>query len=172
MTNPEKKHKKLQLTDVQKAFVVQRLACFDTPKETSEALTAEHNIKLAPQNCEAYDPTKRAGSRLAAKWRDLFQATRKEFLSNAESYVPIANKTVRLREMQKAYAAHKGRGNWIAACQVLEQVAKEVGDSFTNRREVTGKEGGPITFSDMTDEQLDARLVTLLTATRNDDAKD
>ena len=133
-----------KLTAAQKAFVVQRLACFDSPREVVEALREEHGVEIAPQTAEAYDPHKRAGATLSQKWRDLFEVTRKAFLEDAATHVPIANKTVRLREMQKAFFAIKGRGNWVGAMQVLEQVAKEVGGTFTNRREVTGKDGGPI----------------------------
>jgi hypothetical protein len=35
-------------------------------------------------------------------------------------------------------------GNVAMVAQLLEQAAKEVGGIFTNRRELTGKGGGPI----------------------------
>lgn len=159
-----------KLTDAHKSFVVQRLACFDTPKEVAEALKEEFRVEVTPQAIEAYNPARSAGKALAKRWRDMFEAARKDFLANAQSYVPIANKTVRLREMQKAFLAHKGRGNWVGALQVLEQVAKEVGEAFTNQRQITGKDGGPlqVEHSDMTDEQLTARMVQLMSAAMAD----
>lgn len=155
-----------KLKDEHKIFVIQRLACFDTPKEAAEALNAEFGVEVSPQACEAYDPNKRAGRNMSARWKDMFQQARKDFLENAQNHVPIANKTVRLREMQKAYLAHKSRRNWVAAMQVLEQVAKEVGEAFTNRREITGKDGGPmqVEYTDLTDQELNRHLLELLRA--------
>lgn len=156
------KRTKPRVTEQQKAFLVQRLACYDSPREAAEALKAEHGIEMSPQSVEHYDPHKRAGASLADKWRELFEATRKAFLNDLEDHVPIANRAVRLREMQKAFNAHKGRGNWGGAMQVLEQAAKEVGDVHTNKRELTGKGGGPIEFSELSDEQLNSRLDQML----------
>lgn len=47
---------------------------------------------------------------------------------------------------------------------MLERIAKEMGNVHTNRREVSGHGGGPLRFdySDLTDEQLDARIAQLL----------
>ncbi len=33
------------------------------------------------------------------------------------------------------------QGNMVLAAQLLEQAAKEMGNAFTNRRELTGKDG-------------------------------
>jgi hypothetical protein len=40
-----------RLTDAQKSYVVQELACFGTPKEVSEALMLEHGARLAASDC-------------------------------------------------------------------------------------------------------------------------
>lgn len=45
---------------------------------------------------------------------------------------------------------------------MLERIAKEMGDVYSNRREVTGRGGRPMRYSDLTDEQLDARIAQLL----------
>ena len=140
------------------------MACYDSPSEAAAALKEETGMEITPQGAEAYDPHKKAGRHLSPKWVELFNVTRKHFLDNADTYVPIANKTVRLREMQKAYLAHKGRGNWNGAMAVLEQVAKECGEAFTNRRELTGKDGKAlqIEHSDMTDDQIKEQLAKLI----------
>lgn len=152
------KKKRTRLTEEQKAFVVQRLACFDSPAEASEALMTEHGVKLAPQNCEAYDPNKRAGVKLAKKWRDLFEATRKRFLDDIETHVPEANKAVRVRQLAHAARAFKGRGNYVGMADMLERIAKEIGNVHTNRRELTGKDGGPIETVARTPEEVDEAL--------------
>lgn len=38
----------------------------------------------------------------------------------------------------------KGSGNLVLAATLLEQAAKEMGNAYTNRRELTGPAGGPI----------------------------
>lgn len=133
-----------KLRDEHKAFVVVRLACYDSPKEVADALKAEHGIVLTPQGCEAYDPNKRAGQRLGKQWRDLFEKTRADFHANIERYVPEANKTVRVRHLGHAARAYREKGNYISMADMLERIAKEVGNVHSNRREVTGKDGAPL----------------------------
>ncbi len=160
MTRPKKK----RLTDVEKAFVVQGLACFGSPKEVSEALMEEYGVQLAPQNIEAYDPGKRAGQHLSKKWRVLFEHTRQAFLDQVEKRVPEVHKAVRIRHLAHAARAYKGQRNYMAMADMLERIAKEVGNVHTNRREFTGKDRGPIKYQDaetMTDEQIDAELERL-----------
>ncbi len=157
MTKPKKK----RLTDVEKAFVVQELACFGSPKEVSDALMDEHGVQLAPQNIECYDPNKRAGQHLAKKWRELFEHTRQAFLDHVETQVPHAHKAVRIKKLARAADAFESRGNYVATADMLERVAKECGNVHTNRRELTGKNRGPIQFKDasnMTPDEIDAEL--------------
>lgn len=154
-----------KLTEEQKAFVVQRLACWDTPAEAAAALKEEHGVELTPQGCEGYDPNKRAGRNVAKKWRLLFEQTRERFLKNLETEIPEANKAVRVRHLATAARAFKSRSNYVGMADMLERIAKEVGNVHTNRREFTGKDGKPIEHRDVTDysdEQLDAALNDLL----------
>ena len=158
------KLKKKRLTDVEKAFVVQELACFGSPKEVSEALMEEYGVQLAPQNIEAYDPGKRAGQHLSKKWRELFEHTRNAFLDHVEKAVPHAHKAVRVRKLARAADAFENRGNYVAMADMLERIAKEMGNVHTNRREFTGKDQGPIkveSVANMTDEQIDSELERL-----------
>ena len=126
----------------------------------------EYGVQLAPQNIECYDPNKRAGQHLAKKWRVLFEHTRQAFLDHVEKRVPEAYKAVRVRHLAQAARAYKGQRNYIAMAGMLERIAKEMGDFHTNRREFTGRDRGPIKYSevaDMTDEQLDQELEQILT---------
>lgn len=160
-----------KLNEEQRAFAVQRLACFDTPKQVADALKAEFRVEISPQAAEAYDPTKRAGEKLAQKWRDLFKATRARFLDKLEE-VPEANKAVRVRRLARMAEAAESRGNFVLAANLLEQIAKEVGNSYTNRRELTGKDGKPIETRDvtnLTDEQLDAEMAAIVGVAGEDD---
>lgn len=133
-----------KLLDEHKAFVVVRLACYDSPKEVAQALKGEYGIVLTPQGCEAYDPTKSAGRRLSEKWRALFKKTRDDFHANIERYVPEANRMVRVRHLANAASALKERGNYVGMADMLERIAKEIGNVHSNRREVSAPNGGPI----------------------------
>lgn len=132
-----------KLNDAARRFIVQALACYDTPTEVSVALNEEMGIEVARTQVAQYDPTKVAGARLAKKWRDLFEDTRKRFRKEIAE-IPIADQAFRLRALGKLYDRHLSRGNVVAAAAVLEQAAKEQGGMFTNKREVSGPNGGPI----------------------------
>jgi hypothetical protein len=74
-----------KLTAEQKVFIVQRLACFDTPSQVAKAIQEELGVTVSPQSCEGYDPTKVTGANLSQRLRDLFEATRKQFLEDTTS---------------------------------------------------------------------------------------
>lgn len=131
------------LTDDVKRFIVQALACYDTPTQAAEAVSQEFGLKLERSQVALYDPTAVRGKNLSKKWRDLFDATRKQFLDEAAS-VPIAQQAFRLRSLNSLHQKAVGKGNAVLAAQLLEQAAKEIGGAFTNRRELSGKDGGPI----------------------------
>lgn len=160
----EMKSKRKRLTETEKAFVVRELACFGSPKEVSEALMEELGVRLAPQNIEAYDPGKRAGRHLSKKWRELFEITREAFLKHIEVHVPEANRAVRVKKLARASRAFEGLGNYIGMSEMFERIAKELGGSYTNQRQLTGKGGGPIEhrISDMTDEEVEVRMAEIL----------
>lgn len=153
-----------KLTDEHRAFLVKRMACFDGPKDAAAALKQEFGIEISPQATEAYDPNKYAGRNIAQKWRELFEHTRKSFLDDVETFVPAANKAVRVKELWHAAQAFKGRGNYIGMADMLERIAKELGNVHTNKREVTGKDGKPlqVEYTDLTDDQLNTRILQRL----------
>jgi hypothetical protein len=131
------------LSESAKCFIVQALACYDTPSQVSEAVKDEFGLDVPRMQVAQYDPTQAAGKDLAKKWRDLFDATRKRFREEVAE-IPIADQAYRLRQLGKIYDRHMSRGNVLGAAGALEQAAKEVGGAFTNRREHTGAGGGPI----------------------------
>lgn len=132
-----------KLSDANKRFIVQALACWDTPSQVSDAVKEEFDLDVPRMQVAQYDPTKAAGKDLAKKWRDLFEATRKRFREEVAE-IPIADQAFRLRQLGRIYDKHISRGNVVGAAAVLEQAAKEAGGAFTNRREHTGAGGGPI----------------------------
>jgi len=124
-------------------FIVQQLACFDTPSVVVNSVKAEFGLTITRQRVELYDPNKKAGQALSQRWRELFEATRKEFLEDT-SKIAISHRAVRLRALQRMADRAEHIGNMALAAQLHEQAAKEVGDSYTNRRELTGKGGSAL----------------------------
>ena len=121
------------LSNEVKAFIVQALACFDTPSQVSAAVREEFGIEVTRQKCEAHDPTKRAGRDLAKRWVTLFEDTRKRFREETAE-IPIANRAYRLRTLGRMAEKAENMKNMALTAQLLEQAAKEVGDVYVNRR--------------------------------------
>jgi hypothetical protein len=116
-----------------KAFIVQALACFDTPSQVVESVKKEFGIEMSRQQCESHDPTKFAGQGLGAKWVELFHAARKRFREETMD-IPIANRAYRLRTLGRMAEKAENMKNMALTAQLLEQAAKEVGDVYVNRR--------------------------------------
>jgi hypothetical protein len=149
-----------KLTEAQKAFLVQRFARFDSPKQAADALEQEHGVRITRQSAERYDPASKAGASLAAHLRTIFDDTRKKFLENLDD-IAISHLPVRLRRLDRMALAAEEKGNYVLAAALIEQAAKDRGNVFTNRRELTGRDGKPMQFEnvgDMTDEQMRAEV--------------
>ncbi|STW48681.1 Uncharacterized conserved protein [Klebsiella pneumoniae] len=118
-----------------KAYIIQMLACYDTPSQVVEAVQKDFGIAITRQQVETHDPTKVSGKTLAKKWVDLFNATRDRFL-NEISDIPIANKAYRLRVLQRMSTTAENMKNIGMTAQLLEQAAKEVGEAYSNKQKV------------------------------------
>ncbi|KXJ45881.1 DUF2280 domain-containing protein [Marinobacter sp. Hex_13] len=122
-----------RLKPEQKLFIVQRLACFDTPTMVAKAVREEYQVELSRQVVEGYDPTKYAGRNLAKKYKQVFEDTREAFLEDT-SGIAISHKAVRLRTLQRMAEKAETMGNMVLAKDLLEQAAKEAGDAYSNKR--------------------------------------
>ncbi|MDC4500976.1 DUF2280 domain-containing protein [Acinetobacter baumannii] len=123
-----------------KIFIVQALACRDTPQEVVEQVKQEFGVDISRSQCECYDPTKYSGRNLSKKFVELFKSTREKFDEGLID-IPIANKFYRLKQYQRQLEKTR---NVKTALKILEQAAKDIGGQFTNRQEITGKDGGPV----------------------------
>ncbi|MBY8946337.1 DUF2280 domain-containing protein [Pseudomonas sp. SH10-3B] len=139
-----------------KSFIVQALACFDTPSQVVEAVKNEYGVVVSRQQVETHDPTKAAGKGLAVKWATLFQDTRKRFREETAD-IPIANRAFRLRVMNRFVEKAETMKNIGLAMQILEQAAKETGDIYVNRarKEEAGDE--PVIPTRIQVDVVDAR---------------
>lgn len=120
-----------------KMFIVQSLACFETPQQVADSVEEIYKIKIDRKQCHSYDPTKYAGRNLSKKLKDLFERTRKDFRENVED-IAIANKAFRLMELQKMYE-DSGK-NKRTKQNLLKQAFQET-DGRVTKQEITGKDG-------------------------------
>ncbi|MCK4107912.1 DUF2280 domain-containing protein [Acinetobacter radioresistens] len=132
-----------------KIFIVQALACRDTPQEVADLVKQEFDIEIDRMQCSSYDPTKVAGRNLSKKYIQLFNDTRQKF-DDGLIDIPIASKYYRLKQYQKQLEKTK---NAKTILKILEQAAKDVGGQFTNKTEVTS-EVTQTTVTQATDEQV------------------
>ncbi|MCI3945537.1 MULTISPECIES: DUF2280 domain-containing protein [Pseudomonas syringae group] len=116
-----------------KAFIVQALACFDTPSQVVAAVKTEFGIEITRQQCESHDPTKFAGQRLGKNWAELFHAARQRFREETTE-IPIANRAYRLRGLGRMAEKAESMRNLALTAQLYEQAAKECGDVYVNRQ--------------------------------------
>ncbi|AWL28987.1 DUF2280 domain-containing protein [Acinetobacter defluvii] len=123
-----------------KMFIVQSLACFETPQQVADAVMQRYGIEIDRRQCENYDPTKLAGRNLSKKLKDLFERTRTDFRENIED-IAIANKAFRLKELQGMYD-DSGRNKRLKQ-NLLKQAFQET-DGRVTRQEHTGANGGAI----------------------------
>lgn len=121
------------LTNEVKGFIVQALACFDTPTQVVEAVKNEFGQVVTRQQVESHDPTKACSKGLAKRWVTLFEDTRKRFREETAE-IPIANRAYRLRALGRMAEKAESMKNMALTAQLLEQAAKEVGDVYVNRQ--------------------------------------
>lgn len=124
-----------------KIFIVKMLAEFETTTDTAKAVKDIFNVDVSQQQCECYDPTKKMGHDLSQELKDLFYKYRRTANDEIEA-IPIANKRYRLQKLQSL--VDKFGDNPVFTPKFLEQAAKEVGNQYTNKQEITGANGGPI----------------------------
>lgn len=156
-----------ELNFIQKRFLVQRLACFDGPTEAARAFKEEFGFDLARNRVSYYDPTTKGGAALPDDLRAIFEAARKAFLADLDS-IPIANRAVRLRHLQKQLEFFSGKNAAAIVLQLCEAAAKEVGDVHTNRlkHELSGPKGKPIQVQDVTDKARARALAAFIAKTK------
>ncbi|WP_423820846.1 DUF2280 domain-containing protein [Salinisphaera sp. SPP-AMP-43] len=132
-----------KLTDAIREHIVTGLACFQTPSDVAKSVGEVFEVEITRQQVDDYNPTGRRKKMLAQRWHDLFAAAREAYLEDTVS-IPVANQAVRLERLSRMADKAERMGNIALAAQLIEQAAKETGGMFTNRRELTGKDGGPI----------------------------
>lgn len=142
LTDPRQIQPMAALNNEIKSFIVQALACFDSPTQVASAVKERFGVVVSRQQVETHDPTRKSSKGLAKRWVTLFNDTRDGF-RNEVVKEPIANRAVRLRALGRMLEEAEARGNLVMAMKLLEQAARECGDMNTNRR--TKVDGEPMT---------------------------
>jgi hypothetical protein len=134
------------LSEEVKLYIVQALACFDPPCEVIDDVQVEFGVALGRSQVTCYDPTTKQGADLGKKLKAVFETTRAKFLEEMAGNA-AATKAVRVRRLERLSIKHRKNPALVAA--LLEQIAKEMGNVYTNKRqtEMTGADGGPIEHS-------------------------
>lgn len=144
------------LNDAVKQFIVQALACYDTPQQVSDAVKEEYGLDVPRSQVALYDHTKHAGRNLSKKWRAVFEATRENFKAETGD-IPIAQRAYRLRALSRIATKAENMRNLPLTLQVLEQAAKETGDAYVNKARAELKESDAPTPVQVVFGVVDAR---------------
>jgi hypothetical protein len=145
-----------KLTDEIKTFVVQQLAGWTEPSVVRKLVKDEYQVEITRQGIQYYDPTTRAGAGLSDEWKTLFIETRKALI-DGKVEIGAANKMVRVAWLDAMARKAMGGGNSLLAAQLLEQIAKEMGESFTNRQKI--EHAGSLKFEhELSDAELEQRI--------------
>lgn len=148
----------VELSSEHKRFIVESLACYDTPAMIIADLKERYGVAATPSQITYYNPESAQGKReLAEEWKQLFAQRRETFMSEAEA-VPIANLAFRLRRLQRIVDSSKADKMPIVVKDVLKQVAQDVGGVFTNKREISGPGGKAIEVTTEAREQAAKEL--------------
>lgn len=131
-----------KLTREMKARIVTLLAVLTPPSEVRDTLEKEFGVKVPVTSIVYYDASS-SETRLAKEYKDLFNTTREKYFKDV-SKIPIAHEAYRLRKLQETLEREETRENTVGVRETLEQAAKEVGGAFTNKRELTGKDGSAL----------------------------
>ena len=118
-----------KLDEKVKIYVVQLLACYQTPSQIAEAVKADFGLVLQRNNIQAYDPTKVQGRSLSKQLAEIFWETRAKFKQEV-SEIAIANQAYRLLILQQALERAIARKNDVLVLDILEQAAKDLGGMF------------------------------------------
>jgi hypothetical protein len=123
-----------------KLFIVIALARHLTPSQVADAVKEEFDLDVNRMQIQAYDPNKVQGKHLSKKFKEIFEKTRENFITES-SQTPIALKNYRVQMLQLIFNKEYKTGNRNAAKQTLEQAAKEEGGFFTNKVKIGDMDG-------------------------------
>lgn len=123
---------KAKLSDEVKTYIVQALACFDSPSVVAAAVKKEFGVDVS------HDPNKKAASGLAPKWKALFGETRKTFLEDTAT-IAISHRAVRLRALQRMAEKAEIQSNMVLAASLPKTGRRGSGERLHQPARANGK---------------------------------
>ena len=141
-----------KLTKNQKAYIVVRLACYDSPPAIAKSLKEDFGIEITRQALERYNPMRAAGRACSEQWATLFHETRRK-LVEGRADIGAAHKMVRIRWLDQMARREMTDGNTVKARGLLKQVAEEMGESGRHEHEEVGAN-----ISELSDAEREARI--------------
>jgi hypothetical protein len=157
-----------KLSERHKIVLAQCFGQYLTATEAAAVLKERFGIDMTAQGAARYDPDRAEAFDLSEKLREKLTAAkaaaRKEFEEGVDA-IPEAKLAVRVRDLAVMARHYKAIGNYPAMAAAYAQIAKEMGGAYTNRRELTGKDGKPVQFEDVTQiptDQLKDEIRVLL----------
>jgi hypothetical protein len=130
-----------RLTDEQRIYVVRRLAAFEKPGEIAKSLASEFGVTVSIKAIEGYNPGLSAGRNLAPRWRELFAQAREDYQASIAE-IGVAHRAVRIQLRARYAERAEEAGQFKAASDILDAIAKDVGDMDRRQKPVRFKERG------------------------------
>jgi hypothetical protein len=116
-----------RLTDRQRIYVVRRLAAYDKPKAIAESLARDFGVTVTLKAIESYNPCLSTGRHLGQRWRVLFAQAREAYLKSTAE-IGVTQKAVRIRRRDRLAERAEEAGQFKAASDILDAIARDVGD--------------------------------------------
>ena len=114
-----------KLTAEHKAYIVVRLACYDSPRAIVKSLKEDFGIEVTRKGLERYNPTLFAGRACAEQWATLFYETRRK-LVEGRADIGAAHKMVRIRWLDQMARRKIADEDTAEARALLKQAAGEM----------------------------------------------
>lgn len=122
------------LTNEVKQFIVREHARFRRPKHIVEAVKEVFGVEVSYLQVLRYNP-ENAVAVMSEKLREYFREERAKYVQQLEE-VPAYHQRYRLDTLLRLAHKAEDEGNKALAAQIFEQIAKEVGGFYSNKRQV------------------------------------
>lgn len=124
-----------RLTSEHKRFAYQQIAWDRTPTEVADIVNETFGLDTTRQQIHGLTRSKQAQREI--------EKLRKKAQKNVEA-TPSFHLAIRIKTLHDMAVKARSMRNYKLAAELLEQIAKDAGGAFTNRREHTGKDGKPL----------------------------
>lgn len=136
----------MKLTEEHKTHIVKRFAQFWEAPAIRDDMQQEFGITLHLNQIYPYDPGAAKSKNVGKKWKQLHAEERQKYVSeDAARDIRLYHATERIKELEKIYDKLYSMKIYSQAAAILEQIAKEQGQAYTNRAlmEAAGNTGEP-----------------------------